>query len=84
MRSVTLRYVRCGWGARRPAAKARPMRVFAVLAVALWGALPTVAGASEVTLRGFTAAASAQERRKDEARFLAVPSAGGAVATSRT
>jgi N-acetylated-alpha-linked acidic dipeptidase len=58
------------------------MRVFAVLAVALWAALPTVAGASEVTLRGFTAAASAQER-KDEARFLAVPSAGGAVATSR-
>lgn len=58
------------------------MRVFAVLAVALWAALPTVAGASEVTLRGFTAAASAQER-KDEARFLAVPSAGGAVATLR-
>lgn len=58
------------------------MRVFCVLAVLLWAAAPSVARANEAVLRGFTAASSAQERG-DEARFLAVPSANGAVATLR-
>ncbi len=58
------------------------MRVSLVLAVALATAVPSAVAAAPTSLRGFTAAAGAQERA-DELRFLSVPSAGGALATSR-